>query len=561
MGQGLLGLFMINILNKSSTESVLDKKLTTYIILALIVLIGIFLRFWQLGSIPSGSTNDEVAYIYNAYSIAITSKDIAGNFLPISFNLFNSFSPVAVYIMSPFVGILGLSLFTARLPFALIGIAEIFLIFLIAKKITNNYYIALSAAFVLSVSPWHLQFSRVSYDGILALFFYLLGIYVFLKKKDRGNINWSLPAFLLGFYSYHGTKIFMLLFIPALLLIFRNQIMGRKKEVFIFITGIILIILSFFYVVYSQNVNRQNVLLVKNISTISSVVNTERAYNSAQPVLRNILSNKVLTFLRIMRENYLEAFSPQFLFLYGETGDNEEIFGIGHRGVMYIIELPLLLFGIVYILRIKKLRNFLILGLLIAPIPSVITVDKSYGMRSIMMLPFLSIIAGCGIYEICIKFREMKKTYSVVFISAFVLLYAFLILEYLYQYHYRYGIYGAEAWLRSSRDVSEYIAQEKDKYKQVYIANEGGLLMQYALFNREDPYSVQAAYKSKILKNIYFIGNCIDTGNKPFDPKIYLPPSTLYAIPDCYKEVAVEPIKSIIQVGEPLHTVWKIYKN
>ncbi|KKQ27043.1 MAG: hypothetical protein A3H17_02820 [Candidatus Levybacteria bacterium RIFCSPLOWO2_12_FULL_37_14] len=561
MGQGLLGLFMINILNKSSTESVLDKKLTTYIILALIVLIGIFLRFWQLGSIPSGSTNDEVAYIYNAYSIAITSKDIAGNFLPISFNLFNSFSPVAVYIMSPFVGILGLSLFTARLPFALIGIAEIFLIFLIAKKITNNYYIALSAAFVLSVSPWHLQFSRVSYDGILALFFYLLGIYVFLKKKDRGNINWSLPAFLLGFYSYHGTKIFMLLFIPALLLIFRNQIMGRKKEVFIFITGIILIILSFFYVVYSQNVNRQNVLLVKNISTISSVVNTERAYNSAQPVLRNILSNKVLTFLRIMRENYLEAFSPQFLFLYGETGDNEEIFGIGHRGVMYIIELPLLLFGIVYILRIKKLRNFLILGLLIAPIPSVITVDKSYGMRSIMMLPFLSIIAGCGIYEICIKFREMKKTYSVVFISAFVLLYAFLILEYLYQYHYRYGIYGAEAWLRSSRDVSEYIAQEKDKYKQVYIANEGGLLMQYALFNREDPYSVQAAYKSKILKNIYFIGNCIDTGNKPFDPKIYLPPSTLYVIPDCYKEVAVEPIKSIIQVGEPLHTVWKIYKN
>ena len=561
MGQGLLGLFMINILNKSSTESVLDKKLTTYIILALIVLIGIFLRFWQLGSIPSGSTNDEVAYIYNAYSIAITSKDIAGNFLPISFNLFNSFSPVAVYIMSPFVGILGLSLFTARLPFALIGIAEIFLIFLIAKKITNNYYIALSAAFVLSVSPWHLQFSRVSYDGILALFFYLLGIYVFLKKKDRGNINWSLPAFLLGFYSYHGTKIFMLLFIPALLLIFRNQIMGRKKEVFIFITGIILIILSFFYVVYSQNVNRQNVLLVKNISTISSVVNTERAYNSAQPVLRNILSNKVLTFLRIMRENYLEAFSPQFLFLYGETGDNEEIFGIGHRGVMYIIELPLLLFGIVYILRIKKLRNFLILGLLIAPIPSVITVDKSYGMRSIMMLPFLSIIAGCGIYEICIKFREMKKTYSVVFISAFVLLYAFLILEYLYQYHYRYGIYGAEAWLRSSRDVSEYIAQEKDKYKQVYIANEGGLLMQYALFNREDPYSVQAAYKSKILKNIYFIGNCIDTSNKPFDPKIYLPPSTLYVIPDCYKEVAVEPIKSIIQVGEPLHTVWKIYKN
>lgn len=163
MAQALLELFMINFLN---------KKLTIYIILALIIIIGAFLRFWQLGSIPSGATNDEVTYIYNAYSISITSKDVAGNFLPLSFNFFNSFSPLPIYIMSPFVGILGLSLFTARLPFALIGIAGIFLLFLIAKNITNNHYVALSTAFVLSVSPWHLQFSRVSYDGGLALFFY-----------------------------------------------------------------------------------------------------------------------------------------------------------------------------------------------------------------------------------------------------------------------------------------------------------------------------------------------------------------------------------------------------
>ena len=113
-----------------------------------------------------------------------------------------------------------------------------------------------------------------------------------------------------------------------------------------------------------------------------------------------------------------------------------------------------------------------------------------------MMLPFLSIIVGCGIYEMCVRLGRIK-IYSAIFTSAFILLYAFLITGYLYQYHYRYNIYGAESWLRSSRDVSEYIVHEKDNYKQVYIANEGGLLMQYALFNREDPDIVQAAYKNK----------------------------------------------------------------
>ena len=543
-------------------KTVLNKLINWKIGLGLIIFLAAFLRFWNLGSVPSGATNDEVTYIYNAYSISQTSKDIAGNSLPLSFNIFNSFSPVPIYTMSPFIKILGLSLFTARLPFALAGIAGVFLLFLIAKNITNNYYIALSAAFVLSVSPWHLQFSRVSYDGALALFFYLLGIYIFLKKKDKGNINWSLPAFLLGFYSYHGTKIFMLLFIPALLFIFRNQILKRKKEMFIFIAGIILIASSFLYVFYAQNVNRQKVLLTKNTSEITNLINTERTYNTAPLILRNIFSNKPLAFLRIIRENYLEAFSPQYLFLYGEIGDSKEVFGISNRGIMYIIELPLLFFGIAYVLRTKKIRNFLILGLLIAPIPSTITIDKSYGLRSIMMLPFLSIIVGCGIYEMFARLRKIEKIYSAIFTSAFILLYAFLITGYLYQYHYRYSIYGAEAWLRGSRDVSEYIAQEKDNYKQVYIANEGGLLMQYALFNREDPNIVQAAYRSKRLENIYFIGNCIKTYNKPFDPRIYLPPNTLYVIPgDCYKETTTEPIKSIIQVGEPLHTVWKIYKN
>ena len=180
-GEPILGYYITG----EKMKRVLNKLINWKIGLGLIIFLAAFLRFWQLGSVPSGATNDEVTYIYNAYSIAITFKDVAGNFLPLSFNFFNSFSPLAIYVMSPFVGILGLSLFCSSLTICISWHSGSFLLFLIAKNITNNYYIALSAAFVLSVSPWHLQFSRVSYDGALALFFIYLEHTFFLRRKIK----------------------------------------------------------------------------------------------------------------------------------------------------------------------------------------------------------------------------------------------------------------------------------------------------------------------------------------------------------------------------------------
>ena len=107
--------------------------------LILVILLASFLRLWQLGNIPAGTPNDEASYIYNSYSIWHTGRDILGNFLPLSFNAHSSQSPVEVYLTAPFVGILGLSLFSARLPAALLGIGSVFLIFLITDLLFKNW--------------------------------------------------------------------------------------------------------------------------------------------------------------------------------------------------------------------------------------------------------------------------------------------------------------------------------------------------------------------------------------------------------------------------------------
>ena len=46
-----------------------------WIILFLILILGVFLRFWKLGQTPKGFYLDEAALGYNAYSIMETGKD------------------------------------------------------------------------------------------------------------------------------------------------------------------------------------------------------------------------------------------------------------------------------------------------------------------------------------------------------------------------------------------------------------------------------------------------------------------------------------------------------
>src|SRR6185312_9145899 len=115
-----------------------------YILLILIIVFALALRVWQLNTLPFGVENDEVSYIYSAYTVWQTGgHDIAGKFLPLSINLDSSLSPVPVYITAPFVGLFGLSPLTGRLPFALAGVGSVILVYFLAKVLFKNEYIGL----------------------------------------------------------------------------------------------------------------------------------------------------------------------------------------------------------------------------------------------------------------------------------------------------------------------------------------------------------------------------------------------------------------------------------
>src|SRR3989344_6968825 len=107
------------------------------ILLSLIIVLSIFLRFWQLGNNPPSLTWDEVAWGYNAYSLGIDGKDEFGRFLPLDYlESFGDFKPpVYAYLDILPVKFFGLNEFAVRFPSAIFGVFTVLITYFLVLRI------------------------------------------------------------------------------------------------------------------------------------------------------------------------------------------------------------------------------------------------------------------------------------------------------------------------------------------------------------------------------------------------------------------------------------------
>src|SRR5258708_14650395 len=136
-------------------------KYKNWILVGIIVL-AFVLRFYHLNSYPAFNA-DEASIGYDAYSLLQTGKDQHGNSWPIDFQSFNDYKPgLYVYIVLPFVKLLGLNEWAVRIPNAFIGVASVYVIYLLVKELfgKERESLALVSALFLAISPWHIHFSR-----------------------------------------------------------------------------------------------------------------------------------------------------------------------------------------------------------------------------------------------------------------------------------------------------------------------------------------------------------------------------------------------------------------
>lgn len=446
----------------------------------LIVAIAAIIRFWQLGNNPPELYVDEVSNGYNAYSILKTARDEYGNFLPLTFRAFGDYNPaLSVYLLVPAIAVFGANEFAVRLPSALLGTLTVLLTYFLAKKLFEEakykFSIAHLSALLLAISPWHLQFSRYDHEANFMVAFVVLAITLFLFSKNNYKVFVaSAISFVAALNTYQGAKIWVPLVLLALVVLYRKQLTRWKFK--LLLPALIVIVGA--------------LPIITNLSQSTIRAQSVGIFEKDEP-------------LKLFISGYLSHFSPNFLFITPDTIGRHSVPGMGH---LYVFELPLILLGILFLIRNKTPhKNLIISWLALAPIPAALAMPTPHALRSITFLPIFSIIAALGLVTI-LKARLNFK-FKATLLACLTMIAAYNIVTYFHLYYKHYPRLKAADWNGGHQEMVKYVDSIKDNYEVVAISNYYGHPYIFILFySKYDPaaYHPQSQNKNKFDKFEFF---------------------------------------------------------
>lgn len=204
-----------------------------FLFLFLILLIAISLRFWNLSRADVLTDEILIAFRSIGYIDFFSSpyqttpwewfSDIP-NWARLSFH---DHPPLVFLVQHVSFKLLGQNLIALRLPFVLAGVASVFLLYLVGKKLFNEK-IGLIAALLLAVSSYHVWISRIGLQESIVIFLTLLCFYLFLMALENNqHWRWGIGLGLALLTKY--TAIVLIPIFGVYILLFKRSIFKDKR--------------------------------------------------------------------------------------------------------------------------------------------------------------------------------------------------------------------------------------------------------------------------------------------------------------------------------------------
>lgn len=400
----------------------------TKLLLILVFCLGLVLRLYQVSKVPVSVYWDEAAIGYNAYTISSYFKDEYGNFLPLFFRSFDDYKfPGQIYLTAPFVKVIGLSELAVRLPSVMVGSLTVLALFFLVKEMTKSNKLSLMAAFFLSISTWHLQFSRPSFEASGALLFQVLGIWLVLKLKKTNPIL-GILAFVTSLYFYRSALIVTPILLVLLLVIYRPKKMLLSLIVF----GLLALPIYYGTFLGKAQVRGNQVIIFQDFQ-----------------------SKKKVEVAKELVSGYFVNYSYDFFFQNGDPNSRHHTPGFGE---LWVWQLPLIILGLVWTIRRRSKFGFIaVIWCLVGPLPAAIAVPSPHALRSLSMLPAILVLVALG--------TNWLKRYAII-LPAFVV---FFLYQYLNSYYFVMPRSSAADWGDGYKQLVASVSSYSD-YDKVIVS-------------------------------------------------------------------------------------------
>jgi len=323
-----------------------------------------------LDKIPTGISDDELDYVFNAKALFLSGSDISGTWNPLSLKpppLEYPKAELPYVFIAPIIGIFPFSLFYARLPYVFINTMLVLVLYFIAKKLFGKPQ-AIAIGLLAAINPWMIYFGRTAFDSPISSFFYFSSLLVLLYAK-RHMLLLAIPLLFLAFFSYIGSKIVFLPF-SIIIILFSWKYINKKRytKVYIFILLMSLGIMAhyLFFSVFQPGSSRTAEISTPFHYSIEQRVNKERKLSIESPI-NNLLENKISTYLKYSLEKYYGAFSPQLLFLYG---DGRSTFSVWNHGLFFYIDVIFLIIGAYSLFKYHRKASLLLFAIVLISPPT-----------------------------------------------------------------------------------------------------------------------------------------------------------------------------------------------
>jgi 4-amino-4-deoxy-L-arabinose transferase-like glycosyltransferase len=458
-----------------------------------ILILATFLRLYKVTADPVSLFGDELDLGYHAYSILKTGRDYQGNFMPIHFHSLAEWrTPLYLYAAVPTVAVFGITPLGVRLPAVIFGVLGIWAIYLLIKEMLSygtkpaeKHPRALTAAFLLAISPWHLQYSRAGFEVTMLLAFLMFGIYLFLLSlREKGKYLW-LSVTLLTFtpWIYSTAKLFTPILLIFLFLMWRSEIMKfSKKILLVAITSGLLIGLPIAYsTIYGGGAQRATYTSVFTDPTVVPEVGNDRTRDylmrgelvlGAKPTLQDrILHNKFVSWFKVISNNYFESFSLDYLFVKGDPNPRHSPEGVGE---FYKVDVIGLMLGLIFFFtgkNDKKIKIFLLFWLVAGAFPASLTRDGgTHSTRLILILPPLIFLLSYGLIEI---YRRLSNRLGKLYVLTYAILLIACFASYLHLYYVHYPWDSERWWHAGFQEAIKSVKEVDGNYDKVIISMAG----------------------------------------------------------------------------------------